>query len=75
MNYYLTMLMKSGAVVQHGWMMAETDNELVVYARNMGYGIDLTYLGEADMSSETPRIVPGTESEMARRPARDGGLR
>ena len=63
LHYYLTLLTHRGRTVEHGWMLAADDNELVAYARTMGYGIAITHLGEADISSVTPALVPGTESE------------
>jgi hypothetical protein len=65
MNYYLAMFTEGKKVIQHGWIMAESADELVNYARTMNYGITLTYLGEADMKSYACSLVPGTESPAA----------
>jgi hypothetical protein len=47
-------------------MFAEAATELAAYAQAMGYGVTLTYLGEADMNSACPALIPGTESQVAR---------
>jgi hypothetical protein len=58
MNWYLVKLSYRGITKEHGWMMAETDTELVDHARTMGYSIEIEYLGEVDNSSITPAIKP-----------------
>lgn len=56
MNYYLTTFIKNKRVVEHGWMLAHDDNELVEQARQLGYGIEIIYMGEADMSAVTCEV-------------------
>ena len=58
MNWYLTTIIRKGVVIERGWMLAATDVELIDYARVMGYGIDITFLGAADMTSVTPELLP-----------------
>ncbi len=65
MHYYLTIFTLKGRVIDRGWMMAKSADELIEYASTMRYGIALTYLGEADTTSAVLQIVPGTESEAA----------
>lgn len=57
MHWFLTYLTKGGKTIEAGWMLAENGDELIQYANIMGYGIDLTYLGPADMSSILPKIL------------------
>jgi hypothetical protein len=56
MNYYMAALTRRGTVIELGWMLAADDNELIQYARTMGYGIDIWYLGQADMSAVMPAV-------------------
>jgi len=56
MNYYLTALTRGNRVIERGWMLAATDRELIDYARTMGYGIDITYLGRADLRACFPTV-------------------
>lgn len=56
MNWYMTTLTRGGKIVERGWMLAASDTELVDYARTMGYGIDIEYLGRANMRAVTPEI-------------------
>jgi len=58
MNYYLVRLTYHGIVTEYGWMLAATDRELIDYARIMGYGIDIQYLGQANLASVLCEIVP-----------------
>lgn len=57
MNWYLVTLTKNGTVRERGWMLAETDRELIDYARTMGFDIDIRYLGAAGMKAVTPEIM------------------
>ena len=57
MKWYLTTLTYKGRVVERGWMLAESDLELITYARLMGYGIDIECLGAADMTAVMPTIL------------------
>lgn len=51
MNYYLVTLVWRGKTVERGWMLAADDMELISYARTLGYGIDIEYLGRANMQA------------------------
>lgn len=58
--YYLATFTRLGAVVEYGWMLAAHDTELVNYARTMGYSIDYALLGQADLTTLMPRVLPAT---------------
>lgn len=62
MNWYLVLLAQKGRTIDRGWMLASDDNELVSYARVMGYSIAIEYLGKA-ADGEPARVEPGTESD------------
>lgn len=66
MNWYLAMFSQGGIIRAHGWHLAADDMELVAYARDMKYSIDVVYLGAADMRAMLPVVVPGTESAACR---------
>lgn len=57
LHWYLVTVTYRGQAQEHGWMLAETDRELIDYARDMGFGIDIEYLGVADMNAVTPEIL------------------
>ena len=41
LRWYRATFMQGGQVVESGWMLAADDDELVNYAKVMGYGIDV----------------------------------
>jgi hypothetical protein len=57
MNWYLTKFTRKGRPIERGWMLAETDHELIDYARIVGYSIEIEYLGAADMKAVLPTIL------------------
>lgn len=59
MNWYFVVLSSNGGSHIHeaGWMLAADDMELVWYALCMGYGIDIKYLGEANMQAFFPEVL------------------
>lgn len=65
MNWYLTTLTRGDKIVERGWMLAETDRELIDYARAMRYGIDVTYVGLADMTAVTCEVARERERRQA----------
>jgi len=57
MNWYMTTLTKHGRVIESGWMLAQTDRELIDYAHAMGYGIDIRFIGPANMHAVLPEVI------------------
>ena len=67
LSYYLTsMTDATGKVRENGWMAASDEQELLGYAKAMGYSIDFAYLGLLDRSVYHCDVVPGTESVVYR---------
>lgn len=58
MNWYMVTFTRRSHIVESGWMLAASDIELVTYARTMGYGIDIQFMGVANMAAVTPEILP-----------------
>lgn len=46
-----------GIVRDRGWMLASGANELIEWAKAMNYGIDIEFLGPADMTSPFPTLL------------------
>ena len=56
MNWYFVYLTREGRLQQWGWMLALDDMELIDYAQSMNLGIDITFLGKADMQCTFPKV-------------------
>lgn len=56
MHWYFARVTWRNRQIEAGWMLAADDAEILDYARAMGYSVDYTYIGVADMSSVTPKL-------------------